>query len=221
MRISFDVWGTLITHNPEFKNVKNDLIRKYSTRNPVFLTDNQINDQIKAIKKTHDTIIEIYGTQPSVYHLFAELAFWFQISPSDLDKFMEEYQQAFLNTPPTLYDENTLDVLCQLNAEGHKLYISSNTLFIKGNTLSKALEKLGVCGYPKPITAARFSDNLGCSKPHHNMFYHGSDYHVGDNPKTDGSCVSFGIKFFEINSNDKTIKDFYEHIQSVSLCKEN
>lgn len=217
------MWGSLIKHNPEFKKVKNNLIREYSTLNKLMLSDNQINDQIKAIKLKHDTLVEYYGTQPDVKHLFAELALWFKIPAVGLNDFYHRYQELFLDYHPSLYDENTLNVLKALKEEGHTQHISSNTLFIDEPSMWEVLTRLGLIfrGQDSPISKAKFSCNEKVSKPHYNMFFEGTDYHVGDNRKTDGGCVSFGINFFEINSNDKTIKDFYEHIQSVSLCKEN
>jgi FMN phosphatase YigB (HAD superfamily) len=190
--------------------------------NRILLTDFQIEDGIRGIKKTHDTIIESYGTQPDVKHLFAEMAIHFGIMPQHLQEFYERYQAGFVEHHPSLYDEHTLPVLTKLRHEGHVLAISSNTLFIDDESMLEALQKLGLHDLIDLVSDTKFSCAWGYSKPSACMFFDNTDWHVGDNVRTDGGCVQHGIKFFHINgSSYKTILDFYEHISRVPVCTED
>lgn len=206
--ISLDCWGTLIIGNPKFKKAKNDLIREFSNfPNKEMFNDYFIEDQIKVIKKKHDDILETYGTQPDVKHLFAELCYIFAIPSSKFEMFYIEYQSLFIQNQPLIYSEDTVKVLNLLRKEGHSILISSNTLFTDPESMALILYRLGIRSLN-----AKYSAIEGVSKPNHNMFFHGTDIHVGDNPKTDGSCTKYGIEFFQINSNNKTINDLYNHV---------
>lgn len=211
MNLSFDLWNTLIKGNPEFKKVKNDLIRSLS--NSTFikeLSDGQIETFIKEIKKQHDGIIEVYGTQPDGIHLFAQMANIFSIPSIRLDNFYNEYQELFLKYPPLLYSDDTEEILKRLVDDGHTLYVSSNTLFTDSAAMRQFLYA-GVLG--DLISKSKFSGEEFISKPNGEMFFNDTDYHIGDNIKTDGACINFDIKFFQINTNNKTIVDFYNHIK--------
>jgi len=214
MTISFDLWGTLIKSNPEFKAAKNDLIRKVSEQpNKDLLNDYFINDVISQIKIKHDSLIEYYGTQPNTQHLFAELCESFSIPASKFDDFYGTYQNLLKRFPPLLYNEFTLPVLKELQSDGHIIIISSNTLFTGAFPLDAAIRSLGILPY-----SCRFSGSMGISKPDRRMFNTTASIHVGDNIRTDGACVKAGLTFFQINSNDKTINDLYHY---VSLRKKD
>lgn len=212
--ISFDLWGTLIKANPQFKDVKNDMIRRYSSfPNKEMFNDYFINDQISIIKRKHDDLVEAYGTQPNTKHLFAELCSVFSIAPSKFNDFYREYQHEFTEFMPSLYSEGTMPVLEKLKSDGYCLYISSNTLFTSPEAMDIMCMKLELTGRKKrPVSNCRFSGDKGISKPNKAMFFERTDFHVGDNIFTDGGCTKYGIEFFQINSNNQTIIDLYNHV---------
>lgn len=209
-RLSFDLWGTLIKGNPEFKKAKNEWVRHCSNSNTIKnLHDSEIEAYIKRIKTRNDDIIETYGTMPAELHVFGEMALVFSIPPDWLDEFYNGYQNLFINHLPLLYSEDTLEILRRLKSDGHTLYISSNTLFTSCIAMREMVWMLNL---GELFNVMKFSGEECLSKPSGEMFFN-SDYHIGDNIKTDGACVNHGIKFFQINSNDKTIVDFYNHIK--------
>lgn len=225
MVISFDLWGTLIKANPNFKIAKNKLIRKYTAGD---LSESKFDEEmidpiIKQIKKRNDHLIEKYGTQPDIMHLFAELANQFEIPACNLAKFYNEYQDAFGQNLPLWWDEDTERVIRMLHEDGHKLLVSSNTLFTATEGMMRLLAEKGLYSMSMPclIDDYKFSCEFGFSKPHMNMFFLHADLHVGDNVNTDGGCINHKIKFFQINSNGKTIVDLYEHVSALSVRKKD
>ena len=85
----------------------------------------------------------------------------------------------------------------------HSIFISSNTSFIEGHVLHTFIfENMEI-----PYHNCLFSDRVGKTKPHPDMFFKDVDYHIGDNPNTDGKCVLMGIKYYQV-FNPLTLKNF-------------
>lgn len=205
--ISWDLWGTLIKGNKDFSSAKVQLIRQFANS---YIPEQEINLIQKSIKMEHDLIMETYGTQPDHMHLFAEMCLKLDIPSKHLVDFESWYQKAFLKNLPTLYSKDTLNVLDMIHTEYDFVgTISSNTLSIRPSTMQTMVEVLGIGKYIKTV---RYSGNMKCSKPDIRMFNTLSKYHVGDNPVTDGACINAGVEFYQINTNDKTIVDFYNHV---------
>ena len=59
MKIGFDLWGTLIQANPQFRERKKDLYQKYFGRTE------GCEEAMQSIKKSLNDIIEHTGWQPS------------------------------------------------------------------------------------------------------------------------------------------------------------
>jgi len=119
---------------------------------------------------------------------------------------INEYQKLVLKFPPLIYSDETNTYIQKL-AENNELVLSSNTLFITGETLKTILNDFGW-----PFSNMLFSDVIGVSKPNKKM-YMNSSYHIGDNEITDGVGPDLiGTKYIIINSNNKTIKDAYNII---------
>lgn len=213
--ISFDLWDTLIKSNPDFKRARNQLIRDFSEYpNKGLFNDYYLNDRVSVIKKKHDNLVELYGTQPNMDHLFAELCNEFFIPSDRMRYFFGKYQTAFNDLLPRIYSENTIPTLEKLRSLGFMLWTTSNTLLADAGTIRNIMVQLKlVGGRDGLITTARFSGEEGVSKPHKKMFFCGrTDIHVGDNVLTDGGCVQHGIEFYQINSNDNRIADLPEYI---------
>lgn len=128
-----------------------------------------------------------------------------------------QIQKLFLEFKPSFYDADTKSVLEQLCDDGATINILSNTGFILGVTLEQCLGDMGIL----PVfDETIYSDETGYSKPHIRMFgrisnnpayrvhiMNGDIIHVGDNIVADGASISVGIPYYQINTNDKSIKD--------------
>lgn len=128
-----------------------------------------------------------------------------------------QIQSLFLEFKPSFYEPDTKSVLEQLSDEGSTINLLSNTGFILGETLEQCLGDMGIlCVFDETI----YSDQTGYSKPHIKMFgkisgnpahrvhiINGDILHVGDNVVADGASVKVGIPYYQINTNDKSIKD--------------
>jgi len=213
MIITFDLWETLIKGSPKFKEERIKLVKKYcSFEDESPLYDQIIDDIFKGVKNKENKVVEIYGNQPDTKSLVAKIFYVIQETllnkrnKIDLDSFIRDHNNLMLDYPPIII-ENTLEVFEKLFNDNHKIGIVSNTMMTPGFVLREILSKNGVSKY---LTYREiFSDERGYSKPH-NIFIHNADWHVGDNPITDGACIEYGIKYYQINSNNKTIKDFYD-----------
>lgn len=207
--ISIDLWGTLIKSSPSFVDAKVALTKQYFPGETEFIlkcyseTKKQLND-----------LIEHTGFQPSAELMFTLLFSKLSGNYSKTDflyAFAQEYQHLAIKLTPQLYSEETLEYVTKLSKLGN-LYLSSNTMLIKGRTLETILQKLGLAS---KFSQFYFSDQVGHSKPHKAMYGY-SNWHIGDNTLTDdigAFCV--GSKPIIINSNSKTIKDAYNIIAQV------
>ena len=93
--------------------------------------------------------------------------------------------------------------------DDHELYLSCNTMFIGDKPITKSLENWNVVHFFKNL---KFSVNSDFATPHFCM-YQNSDYHIGDNPLTDGYGAELaGSIPIIINSNNQT---FYDAINII------
>lgn len=208
-KVSIDLWGTLIKASPSFKQNKLPFIQK-------LYKDIHHNEIVNAFIKTKmhfDFIIERSGYQPSKYELWRVLLSHFSNRfPSDeeIDILSANYNKLAIDNPPAVYSKETIPYLKMLG-HTYDLVLSSNTLFLTGETLTTILSEsiLDIIEY---FDTVNFSDVLHCAKPHFRM-YGGSQYHIGDNLRTDyWGPRQYSIDAFRINSNSKTIKHAYEYI---------
>lgn len=209
MKISIDVWGTLLKSSPNFFTEKKELVKKHT---PFIVADKSIDESFSLTKKVFNEVIENSGgCQPKIEHIFC---YFFSLlnggysSFSFLNDFIHEYQQLAIVSSPIPYSDETISVIEMLSKE-HELVVSSNTMLIAGSTLEICLSNAGLGKY---FTSFNFSDRMGLAKPNKAM-YGNSDYHIGDNYITDfkGADYAKSIPIL-INSNSKTILDAYNII---------
>ena len=204
--VSIDLWGTLIKSNPEFVVEKRKLIKKY-----VDISDEEIDNAYKRAKEKLNAVIEVTGWQPSLDIMHRVLGFELSYtidSVYPVYPWHYHYQALAVEYPPLIYSDETIEVLDNL-ARKANLYLSSNTIFIEGSTLADSLNNK--YNLFKDFDILFFSDQIGYSKPHPRMFT--SDFHIGDNPITDGwGATKAHSKPIIINSNNLTIKDAYDII---------
>jgi len=210
MLVSFDLWNTLIKSNPDFREMRHDYVREFFKKD---LGDSYIDHAFDSVKNTLNSVIEQTGWQPTTEQILRMLFSNFGITYDNFNKlhaalFHKQYQELAIQIPPLVYSEETLPALRDLVQAGRTIKISSNTMFITGETLKKILFNADI----KYASFHCFSDQVGYAKPDVRM-YSTSSVHVGDNILTDvDGPRKLGIKSFLINTNDKTISDAVEFI---------
>lgn len=208
--ISFDLWGTLIKPSPTFSEEKIKLVHSFVRGN---LPEGKINHAFNSAKQKLNAVIEGTGYQPPekvIFQLlFTELNWGGYYEYQRMPEFIKKYQELAINNPPVLYEEATLSVIHELQKK-HILVISSNTMFLRGETMK---EILSIVGLKKYFSSFYFSDEKQIAKPNVKAYNHTAAYHIGDNFVTDDiGAVLAGIKPIIINSNSKTIKDAFNEI---------
>jgi putative hydrolase of the HAD superfamily len=195
MNLSFDLWGTLIKSNPKFKE------HQLKIASQMFdMSIEQIDLHYRQTKKMCDTIVEKYCVQFDRLQLLSDI---FDTADFDkIDKYIEISNNLFLEYPPIIINDIS-DIV-----ENHHVFITSNTVMIYGDVLEKIVNNyFNISSYNTV-----FSDEIHVSKPHREIFSEilfGFDYHIGDNPITDGSCEKYGIKFLLLNEhNNENLKIF-------------
>jgi FMN phosphatase YigB (HAD superfamily) len=211
--ISFDVWNTLISPNPEYafyrtKYLSEELNLPYDT----------IENSYYKVKKMADDMIE------KNYHVSDKLAY--NLFLTDLGK--QEYNWKYLRDDVELIFEEYSPLtsskisksLNKLQNKEIKLSIASNTVFTRGEVLNRVMFDHWGIDWSFKV----YSDQINNSKPNKlfwnsvaNRAYLINDtepkdiLHIGDNKITDGSCVKYGIKF-QYNKNPNTLVDTLENL---------
>ena len=203
MLISLDLWGTVISGNPEFSEKRYELIGNFfDDELPISYNEVVLKKNWYEVKKEADFLVENFGVQPDLHTLWAKLFSNLGIKLNNFNKIKEFnslYQSLFLKYPPFFLNG------CDYLKNNSNLCISSNTLFTQGKTLNKFLQSRGV------NLPSKYSDCLNYSKPHSKMFWN-TAYHIGDNSLTDGACEKYGIKFCNVNL--KNAKQWVEELKN-------
>lgn len=197
--ISFDLWGTLIKGNPEYKKLRIEFLQQYCNK-----SENEICDVMQKIKKNADSHVEKYGLQFDDIDLYKTFLSELEIVESKLkvQDFIAFCHTSFINNPPILMD-HTIEVLESLKQQNYRIVLSSNTVFIGGKTMRVALIKLRIFEYFYDFI---FSDEINYSKPHYEFFKHVNQkshtlteniLHIGDNQMTDmNGARNYGMNLF-------------------------
>lgn len=199
--VSFDLWGTLIVSNPEFKVKQGELVKEFTGKDCKTFTENK-----NKAKKEIDNLVESQGIHPDRSRYYKTLLP--QLSWREIDEFIQYSDRLFLEYRPQKREPET-DIVQILRDKDIKSYISSNTVFIYGNVLKEV-----IYDYFKIIkTNCKFSDELGYSKPDKCMFDFPIKplFHIGDNIITDGASEKYGIKHYHINDKQNFKTFLKEH----------
>lgn len=208
--ISFDLWVTLIAGNPQFKKEKCSLIRRYFALD---LSDEEILEAFKRADLLLDKIQEKFLIQPEYYTAWSVVLNEIGLkctTSAKIKSFLRIYNQLFLEYPPILLDDAQALFKKLLEIKHLEICLLSNTILVQGKTLDKFIKTTVLkevkafysdTYYPKPDERA--FKNLGI-KPF---------LHVGDNLIADGSCEDFGIEFYQVRTNGKTLEDFWQYIK--------
>lgn len=208
--ISFDLWLTLISGNPQFRQKKCELIRNYFR---LMCSDEYILNAFKRADKLLDKLQERFLIQPDYITSWAIVLEEIGIEKTNVDEiiaFLQTYNQLFLEYPPVLYDDVEFLFEKLINVKDLELYLLTNTILIVGDVLGKFLKTTIL----KDIEA--FYSDSHFPKPDSRAFETLTTkpiIHVGDNLITDGCCLNFGIEFYQVRSNGKSLVDFWRHIE--------
>lgn len=219
---SFDLWLTLIKSNPMFKQERTRYFyEKYNPLNKsleeVALVFRQVDLMVNAINEKAGKNVdadEMYLMAISMINNYS-----FNFNEIDLEQLYSEMEELVFTHMPILYCEECLDVLATLkHQQQSSTNILSNTGFIKGKTLRKVLEQLGLA---ELMDFQLYSDEVRMSKPNSSFFElmlnqidrnrHpelalADVIHVGDNPVADvHGAQKVGISSMLINSNHLSI----------------
>jgi FMN phosphatase YigB (HAD superfamily) len=208
--VSFDLWRTLIDGNPQFKREKCELIRNYFR---VSYPDHHILDAFQTADQLLDKLQERFLVQPQHLTAWAIVLNTIGLNGTNSDEikdFLRIYNQLFLEFQPVLLDDVAFLFEKLFKIEGLKLYIISNTILVLGETLDKFIKTTIL----KDIEA--FYSDSQFPKPDKRAFEKlitKPMIHVGDNLTTDGGCANYGIEFYQVRTNGKSLVDFWEYIK--------
>lgn len=217
--ISFDLWGTLIQPNPEFKQLRIEYLQQHTNK-----TSEEIVTILNKIKTDVDRRVEKYGIQYNDADLYKMVLNMLDIETNEktYQNYMTFCHTTFIKHPPILKPQ-VINLLELLKAHQYRMIISSNTLFIGGKVMRTVLMKLGIFDY---FYDCIFSDEIGYSKPHIEFFkqvhqrshtYAENILHTGDNTVTDmNGCRSYGMQLFyapEGFSNPETVSHLLDQLK--------
>lgn len=217
--VTIDVWGTIIKSNPEYgKNKALYLKKKFSLPHSP--------EEILRLWRRVDGYFSERDVKTGKYGLLEDrllsILSILGISPmtaGDLGELHQDLCALFLQSMPTLYSEDTYNVLADINnrAGVESMTIVSNTGTIQGKQLRLVLQHLNI---DRMFDSQMYSDEQGVSKPSTEMFqrvattyasanYDGSEFlHIGDDLIADGvGARRAGFKHFIINTNEYSILD--------------
>jgi putative hydrolase of the HAD superfamily len=207
VHISFDLWMTLIASDPQFKPKRDALL---ASRFGIKAAPEEVSATLRRMDKLFDHVSVVCG-QTAHYESLVLLALdalgadAAAIELETLSTFYEEMELLFFKHPPRLLNDDTLHTFEMLRENDITLSLLSNTGFIKGRTLRKILEQLGVSPH---FSFMLFSDEHGAAKPAPAFFASAHDavnvfrkaekheiLHIGDNPVADvKGALNFGFR---------------------------
>ncbi|MFC6268972.1 HAD family hydrolase [Frigoriflavimonas asaccharolytica] len=166
---SFDLWLTIIKSNPDFKVKRDQLLKDHFSIDASF-------DEVRKAVRYYDVLLNKISEKTG-RHIERETAYLLilnalgkkfeDVTNVQLNLYFQEMDQLFLENLPVILWDNIEDQLIRIKNEGKTSSILSNTAFIRGETLEKMLQKLGISSY---FSFKIFSDEVKISKPNPNIF---------------------------------------------------
>ncbi len=224
---SFDLWGTLIKSNPQYKIERAEFFRTHFNR--ALLTQQQIANIFVNVSATCTAVSEVtclpvYAEQMYTMVLHKMAYPLEQITIRDIASIIRQMDMLLLKHHPILYDEYTKNTLYKLYETGATISLLSNTGFARGAILR---EVIGLLDIENVFHFQIYSNERGLCKPSpqlfqsmferaatmHSIRYNGAlppseVLHVGDNTKADiNAANAAGIQGFFVNSHGVTIKN--------------
>ena len=227
---SFDLWLTLIKSNPLFKQRRAQYFHQHFNTLGKPLTEvesifRQVDVMVNSINESTGKNID--GEE--MYLMVISTINQNKISLQDIDLSVlyRQMETLLLEHMPLIYCDRTAEVLAFLKDEPNvTANLLSNTGFIKGITLRKVLNHLGIDKY---FDFQLYSDEAGLSKPNKAFFQLMLDevaklktiapsqiLHIGDNPRADiWGAEMAGISSLLVNSNNTSILTLTHATQNI------
>lgn len=213
---SFDFWNTLATPNPTFIEERDKFLARELNL--------PIDDVRSAYRLTKDRLDGKAATWGAACTPLTAMHQLDGALPSFMNayKLMRGFQRLARENPPMIIDRAPLEEL----AKDSRLFVISNTNFIGGETIRSWLED-----YPFELLV--FSDELGVSKPHRDIFravhYHlirddprirpENITHVGDNDRCDGFGADRAqFKFHKVENPSETLEYLHSLTQKEAYA---
>jgi putative hydrolase of the HAD superfamily len=187
--VSFDIWNTLLKSNPDFKNMRIKRIAHALGIDDIDLVTKVVMSVDEACDAETDITGEQFGPVDRLDRVSIDLGEYMTLKSAN--KLISDIESLFLSNPPALKESTIIPTFEELKSRGIKIAVLSNTGFINGNVMRKALKKLSIESY---IDVSIFSNEIGYAKPHRRVFEHvildlkckcNTIVHVGDNKKAD------------------------------------
>ncbi len=221
--ISLDIWNTILQSNPNFKVAQLALLAQWAG----VPNDAAWQETLKEVGKEADIFVEKTGIEIGfegrVQRLSAKANSPKVHSTEQLAQLYAAMEGYFLENLPYFLEKNLLEILAQLRQKDKRLFLLSNTGFIKGLTMRKALKLLGISTF---ITEAIFSDEVTYAKPHAKMFENLQQQaqveaqnilHIGDNFHADyQGAAQVGINAICFNPNNVYFGSEIHQIDSLN-----
>lgn len=220
---SFDLWLTLIRSNPLFKEERTKYFHQkfnhqHKTVEEVAFIFRQVDLMVNAVNEKTGKNLDA----DEMYFMVISLLNEGMLLLQDINwiALEEEMESLLFKHLPLIYSDETVIMLQHIRQNGENTAsILSNTGFIRGKTLRKALKKLNLESY---FDFQLYSDEVGMSKPNPEFFklmlnqitaIRKTEHvdlnqiiHIGDNEIADvKGANAVGIKSLLVNSNNQTI----------------
>ena len=207
MGVSFDLWKTLIGSNPDF-SAERDLYLSKQLGIPAL----DISKALRASDKRCDGVSDVtgrhFGPAERLNSALEELGY--VTADCDVDQWVVGIQKIFLKHPIRLKEPDLLATLDKLKQHA-KLAVTSNTGFIDGICMRKALDRAGILSR---MDAVIFSNEIHAAKPDGRIFQHTISLlgmppenivHIGDRLKADyNGARSVGMQAVWLVEQDRT-----------------
>lgn len=202
--VSIDFWNTIViaeTNGEKRAARRIDALKELADTHRLSINEVQIRDAHAYASKKFDEIWFGASRTPDSLELvgFTLESLGLDVSIEEQKKLARIYEDSLLDGPPELAPgvEKAIEAL----SKQYNLGIISDTMFSPGRVLKNYLDTKGVGKY---FTAFAFSNEVGVSKPHPDMYQkilvdtgtglEGS-FHIGDIQPTDiKGAQAFGIK---------------------------
>ena len=192
--ISFDFWNTLFEGTGPDHNLRENerikLIKIHLKNNGYNVTEKEL---INVFKDTWKYFVNVWENKQRTLRTKEILNYIFDKLDIDsdikIDSLIREISELLLKYPPSLTEDIVYDLIPKLSKK-YELYIISDTALTSGKYLRKLLKTKNLLKYFDNFS---FSDEIGRSKPHKNMFLNVLNditearylLHIGDIGRTD------------------------------------
>jgi putative hydrolase of the HAD superfamily len=234
--ITIDLWLTLIRSHPSYKKERVMNVFRILHGLGYKGTPDRIKDAIEVVDNYHTMVCEKTG-----FHNMTQRDLWFmvlhqldihnRITLEDVDSIITKCNELFILYPPEYIEPDTLEILREVADMDITIDIISNTGFITGTTVRRALLNRTI---GRVIRSMYFSDAQVYAKPNFQLFMtslasvrlnHGAGLkpehilHVGDNMITDikGAKMA-GFQTFWINCGPEggKLNQLPDHIKKLN-----